>query len=438
MREMTRKIIRGTHSTGRDVMRHAGTIAIALLALCLLSAGAQAYTYAGWRFGDELAPIVGDPLAAIDGRGLAMGGAGMASADGARGIALNPALLAMTKGVEVVATGHVVLAEEARDVPLHDSFDGVIADNTYAYNTGMYEHYAATIAWQPSGEFAWAPAVAIGYRPRLDMNYTYHVQYRNPDTQVQPMDKILYDYYADGDGQIGAYTVALGQEMVEGVYAGLAVDFLRGDYTARERTVYPASSDNEDLDSRWEFNDASGTQLTLGLLVTRSHRVDVAVVYRTPFDLDVDDYSVRVVGSEDVTQGSFKNHYPGVFAVGFEYRPRNLIMTTVNADIEYTRWSDFKDGLTGADPQLDDTVVYRIGVEHGFYDQTQARFGFVYEPSYIDNRYARSGFCAGVGMDLLGARLDVGGEIGVREYPMGDGRLRETTTQVMATLVHTF
>ena len=411
-------------------MRHAGVATLALLTLVLTAGSAGAFSYTGWSYGDA--------IPAMDGRSMAMGGAGMASMDGARGIGINPALVGKTGGLEVAATVLAIAAEESRDIPLHDSFDGIIADNTFALNTGFYDHYMASVAYKPSGDFAWAPAVAIGYRPRLDMNYKYHVQYRDPDTQVEPMDKVLYDYYADGDGGVNAFSVALGQEVAEDIYVGLGVDFLRGDYELSERTIYPPDSDDEDVTARSEFNDVSGTQFTVGLLVETLHRVDIAVVYRAAFDLGVSDYSIREAGSDAEMTGSFDHHHPDAFGVGFEYHPRNLIMTVVNFDVEYTRWSEFDDGLMDESPDLDDTVVYRVGVEHGFYDDTQVRFGFVYEPSYSDKTIARTGFCMGVGMDLLGMRLDVGGQLNLREYDVGDARLNETTTQAMVTIVHTF
>ena len=442
-------------------MRRTGTVAVVLLGLVLSCGSAGAFSYPEWQFGDPIQPM--------DGRLLAMGGAGLASADGARGIGLNPALIGKTVGIEVVATAYGIAAEEARDVPLHDSFDGVIGDNTYALNTGFYDHYMASVAWKPSR--AWQqsggfvdvttiPAIAFGYRPRLDMNYTYHVQYRDPDTQTVPNDKILYDYYADGRGGINAFTVALGQEVVDGVYLVFGIDFLRGDFDRRERWVYPPDADDEDAESRAEFDNARGRQFVAGALVERFHRVDVAVVYRSAFKLLIGDYEARFAGIDSLVSGDFRYGYPEAIAIGFEYHPRNLIMTTVSLDVEYTRWSDVTydwipslpaategGGETARgegpdtivyDPEFDDTVVYRVGVEHGFYDDTQARFGFVYEPSYVDNRTARTGFCAGVGMNLLGFRLDIGGQLTLREYAHEDGRIRETTTQAMATIVHTF
>lgn len=417
-------------STGRRSMRHSGAVVLALACIALMAGGAGAFSYTGWNYGDPIAPI--------DGRSMALGGAGMASSDGARGIALNPALVGKAVGLEFAATAFGIAAEESRDVQLHDSFDGVIADNTFALNTGFYDHYTASVAFRPSGEFAWAPAVAVGYRPRLDMNYKYHVQYRDPDTQVEPMDKILYDYFADGDGEVGAFTLALGQEVADNVYVGVGIDLLRGDYETRERFVYPVESVLDDTDARTEFNDVSGTQFTLGLLVETLHRVDIALVYRSAFDLNVDSFSARAAGSDSVSTGSFKYEYPDAIGIGFEYHPRNLVMTTVNFDVEYTRWSEFKDGYLDTDPELDDTIVYRVGVEHGFYDDTQARFGFVYEPSFTDNSIARTGFCAGVGMDFFGLRLDIGGQLMLRQYDVEDARVRETTTQAMATLFGTF
>jgi len=252
---------------------------------------------------------------------------------------------------------------------------------------------------------------------------------------------VLYDYYVDGDGTVNAFTVALGQEVTDDIYVGIGIDFLRGEYESGERYVYPLDSDETDSRTRWEFNDVSGTQFTVGLLVETMHRLDVALVYRSAFDLDVDDYSMSSSSTDSVTMGDFTYSYPDAFGIGFQYHPRNLIMTTLSFDVEYTRWSDFEvsEGyIADGDPELEDTVVYRVGVEHGFYDDTQARFGFIYEPSYADNSIARSGFCAGIGMEVFGVRLDVGGRLMVREYDVGDARLQETTTQAMVTLLHTF
>jgi hypothetical protein len=372
---------------------------------------------------------------------MAMGGTGLAAQDGARGFGLNPALLGKTRGIEVAFTGLVISAEEARDMPVHDSFDGILVNNTYALNSSLYDRYIVGVAYRPSETLEWAPAVAVGYRPRLDMNYYYHVQYRDPDSQTEPNDKILYDYYAEGKGGVNAFTVALGQEVLPEVYVGLGVDFLRGDHDVRERWVYPHAS--ADTTYGYDYDNVSGTQFTLGVLAESFHRVDVALVYRSAFELAIDDYSSWVTrgDSTKITEtGSFTYRYPDAFAVGFEYHPRNELLTTVNVDIEYTRWSDLEDKHAG-DPDLDDTIVYRVGVEHGYYDNTQARFGFVYEPSYTNNKTTRTGFCVGVGLNVLGARLDLGGQLGLRDYEIAEpvpSRVRETTTLATATVVHRF
>ena len=409
-------------------MRRA-TIALALLAFLALAGDASAYTYAEWRYGN--------PLPMYDGRSLGLGGSGIASADGVRGMSLNPALLGKTEGIELALSALVVGAEEARQVPLHDSFDGVIGYNTFALNTAFYDHYAGGVAFKPEGDFEWAPTVAIGYRPRLDMNYTYHVQYRDPDFQTEPADKILYDYYADGQGGVNAFTVAIGQEVVPDVFVGLGVDILRGDYDTSERWVYPPDSEEQDATARVEFNDITGTQFALGLLVEKLHRLDVGFVYRSGFTLQ-GQVDTGEAGAEERTNADLTYEYPHSFALGFEYRPRNEFRTSVNFDVEYTLWSDFKDDLLDEGPELDDTMIYRVGVEHSFFDKSLARFGFLYEPSYIDERNTRAAISLGLGLDVLGVRLDIAGQVGVREYDVEDTRIRETTTLAMATVVHTF
>jgi hypothetical protein len=405
------------------------TVAVTLLALIAFAGSASAYTYPEWRYGNVL------PM--YDGRSLGLGGAGVASADGVRGVSLNPALVGKTEGLEVAVSGLVVGAEEARQVPLHDSFDGVIGYNTFALNTAFYDHYGGAVAFKPAGEYEWAPKVAIGYRPRLDMNYTYHVQYRDPDFQTEPADKILYDYYVEGSGGVNAFTLALGQEVVSDVHVGIGVDILRGDSEMTERWVFPPDSEEEDASARVEFNDLAGMQFAVGLLVERMHRLDVGFVYRSAFTLEGES-SVRGVDDLEAVTRDFEYEYPNSFALGFEYRPRNTLQTSVSFDVEYTLWSDFEDGLTGEDPDLDDTVTYRAGVEHSFFDNSLARFGFVYEPSYIDKRNTRAAISVGLGLDVLGVRVDMGGQVGVREYDDEDERIRETTTVAMATVVHTF
>jgi long-subunit fatty acid transport protein len=201
-----------------------------------------------------------------------------------------------------------------------------------------------------------------------------------------------------------------------------------------ERDVYPYG--DGDTESRESYDDVSGTQFTLGVLVERLHRVDVALVYRSGFDLE-GDYSLRPSGSTEATTGNFTHEYPDAIGVGFEYHPRNEIMTTLSLDVEYTRWSDFKDSMVD-DVELDDTIEYRLGVEHQFYNKSHARFGFAYQPAYFDERTTRTAFSGGLGVDVLGVRLDVAGQIGVRQYDIDLGRVRETTTIAMATVVRTF
>ncbi len=415
------------------------TAATAAIAIVALAGSAGAFTLAEWE-------RYGYAMSTYDARSLGMGGAGLAAIDGAAGMALNPALLGKSEGIDVALTGVIVVAEEARETPLHDSFDGVIGYNTYALNTEVYDRYVGAVAFNPATELTdfkyprWM--VAVGYGPRIDMSYGYHVQYRDPDFQTEPADKILYDYYIDGDGGVNAFSVGLGQEVTPEVYVGLGVDFLSGDYEVSERWVYPADSDEEDVDSYAEYNNVTGTRFTLGALFENLHRVDIAAVYRAPFTLS-GSYGSRAVGSGACSVGCFEHDYPGELVLGLEYHPRNLLMTTVSCDVEYTRWSEFKDDTLTDDPELNDTFTYRLGVEHGFFDDTFARFGFSYRPSYVDERNTTTAFSVGLGLDILGVRVDLGGQVGLREYAIEEEglenvRVRETTTLAMMTLTHTF
>jgi hypothetical protein len=410
------------------------TAAVAVLVLVALTSAAGAYTLAEWE-------RYGNMIPTYDARSLAMGGAGLASAFGARGMNLNPALLGKTQGLDVAADGMVIVAEESREIPLHDSFDGIIGYNTYAFNTGVYDKYAGAVAYKAltmdMNGSELATGVGVGYFPAIDMNYHYHVQYRNPDSQAEPTDKILYDYYIDGNGGINGFNVGVGQEVVSGVFCGVGVDFLRGDHDVSERWVYPPGSSEQDMSAKAEYNGVTGTRFTLGLLADRMERLSVAVVYRAPFEL-TGDYKSRPAGMDTEVTGDFTRKYPGTLAFGFEYRPRNLLKTRVDFDMEYTNWSQFEDSMLPTDPDLEDTFVYRVGVEHEFYDTTTARFGFSYEPSYVDNRSSTAAFSIGLGVDVVGVRVDLAGQVGLRGYEIEEGRVRETTTLAVATIAHSF
>jgi long-subunit fatty acid transport protein len=234
-------------------------------------------------------------------------------------------------------------------------------------------------------------------------------------------------------------TIGLGQEVAPDIYVGLGVDLMRGDYETSERWVYPPDSEEENATARAEYNSVSGTRFTLGVLSERYERVDLAAVYRAPFILE-GDYDVWPVSPAASSSGDFEYKYPGTLALGLEYHPRNLLMTTVSCDVEFAQWSEFEDRTVGRvrDPKLDDTVTYRIGVEHGFFDNTFARFGFRYQPSYTDKHNTTAAFSLGLGLDLVGVRVDIGGQVGLREYQIEEGRVRETTTLAMATVTHTF
>jgi len=83
-------------------MRRA-TALTALLALLLTAGSAWGYTLAELYYGNEILPC--------DGRSLAMGGTGLASADGVRGMALNPALIAKVEGLQTGVSALFINAE---------------------------------------------------------------------------------------------------------------------------------------------------------------------------------------------------------------------------------------------------------------------------------------------------------------------------------------
>lgn len=121
------------------------------------------------------------------------------------------------------------------------------------------------------------------------------------------------------------------------------------------------------------------------------------------------------------TTRSYSLTYPWEANLGVEYRPRSELQTRVYLETHFARWSRLRaEPVDTSLPKLKDVWEIRGGVEHIFFNQIPVRFGFLYQPSPFGHDMAISSFTFGTGFETKGMRIDLGGEMGNREYRQED------------------
>jgi hypothetical protein len=404
-------------------------VVILLLGVALPSG---AYTLQDSRYGD--------PMFSTNSRLLAMGGVGVAAANGAAAVTENPALLAWMDGWHIEATPAFVNSDEARAFPIHDSFDGVIAYNTYAKNTTLYDRYLGGA----SAKLTWGvkPAFGVFYSTRYDMNYDYHVERRDPESQSVPQDQIIARKTIESDGGVEAVSGAVGVKFMERIGIGIAVDYVFADVNGTEKLRYAVSDSAEDYDYthsvEWDLLDGVG--FSIGVAAEAHPRVLVSMRYRSEVELEGDrEIMYDNAGTINDSTGTavMSVTYPDQVSLGVKYMPRAELRTTLAAQADYTNWSDFQDNMSD-DPGTNDTWTFRFGVEHVFYNDVAARFGFIYGEDYMDDSITSSGFTFGVGYPVEGVDIDFGGMVRTRDYRQGSDRISESLVAGLVTFSYAF
>ncbi|TPW13611.1 MAG: hypothetical protein FD129_1239, partial [bacterium] len=114
----------------------------------------------------------------------------------------------------------------------------------------------------------------------------------------------------------------------------------------------------------------------------------------------------------DTTIGNDDVDYPGQIGLGVSLKPRNNPRTLFSLSAVRTFWADdLVDPILEANSTITTTEVrntwdFHAGVEHTFYNNLPARFGFVYRELYAANDVDEAGVAFGVGYKF--EKWDVG------------------------------
>ncbi len=393
---------------------------------------AQSYTFYDTYYGGR--------ITALNARSLSLGHTGVVSEPLA--IALNPALSSEVKNLLLATSLRVTQASENRAFPVHDSFEGFLTYNTYAMNTNYYDDFYFAVV--KGFNHKYLPAIGLAYYPFSNFRYDYEEEIRGQEDPNK--DQLLARNLIKASGEINAFSLSLSRGITPWLGVGASLNILRG--TAKKsRETDSLNTPQTDLREVWKNRSLKGSNISLGLTYKPSGRIRFGLSYRSKPTIEGDHHYQDFLGDSLIadTTLSYSLTCPWGVNFGVEYRPRSKLQTRVYLETEFVRWSKLRaEPKDTSLPKLKDVWEIRGGVEHIFFSGIPARFGFLYQPSPFGRDMAVSSFTFGTGFETKGIKIDLGGEIGNREYRQEDlfpdgselrkDRVKESLLKLIATV----
>jgi long-chain fatty acid transport protein len=202
------------------------------------------------------------------------------------------------------------------------------------------------------------------------------------------------------------------------------------------------ATDQEVVQINMDMKQGFSGALTGGLLVDITDYLRVGLSVRQNLAFDIDGQNEIQIRGLDRTQ----QDYPVIQDIG--WRPTSspsaftlggatdVGRTTVMIDIRYAVWSAWRD-TQGVATEFEDTITPRLGIEYRYSDNTAVRLGGSYEPSpvpdqvgrtnFVDNNRLIGSFGATHGFSVIGREFEI------VWYVQAQGLLSRTTTKTSRT-----
>jgi hypothetical protein len=347
----------------------------------------------------------GTPEAGLSARSRAMGGTGVALANGSYSLVDNPATLILATGSRAQVASGLTRASENRFVPLFDTFDSFVDEGAIAINDHSYASLSGGVTWDPR---RWRGVVlAAGILDRLDPRYDYYDERRTTATT----DVIVSERFIRTRGVLRSASVGAALPLKAGAGVGLALHRWFGTVEDRDALVprAPGVSGKVTALSR----RITGHSFSLGAAWRANERLDVGLSYETAPRLHDDFIRWQDDSIVSAPQSNVEARLPSRLAFGAAYRPRNAFRTTFALDAVYTSWSKLRDPLLPGAVFLDTWDVH-FGLEHVYYNALPGRIGFRYARSYALREADRATFTFGLGERVGRVAFDLSGEVGKR------------------------
>ncbi|MDK9699063.1 MAG: outer membrane protein transport protein [bacterium] len=341
----------------------------------------------------------GELLVGITPRSIAMGETGLIGSTSPLDALANPAQYALFgKGLRFEVTGMVPQNIESRSFPIYDSFDGILNYNQYVSNSMGNAKFAAGGVFTMKSESGKIWTVALATKPLVDYDYKYYEEIRDRFSTGGQQDRVLGRVEDKTDGTRRWTGIAVAAPVWKSLTAGISVGMVSG--SIESKSVFsrdlPSDStgiiemtsdpDNAQLESRLGFTYQINDRLSTGLQVT--HRGD----WNDKVTIDT-----TTATYHSNTSFIVNRTYPMSIGAGFEYLPGQMLRSRFLAEIEWTNWKEAT--LSSVPQNLENTLEFRVGVEHRVLPEVPVRFGYRYSPSPFDKEYALSYLSVGTGYD---------------------------------------
>ncbi|MDA3813282.1 MAG: hypothetical protein PF570_03420 [Candidatus Cloacimonetes bacterium] len=389
--------------------------------------------------------------------------AAMGSAVGAGGFRLldsmvNPAnITGLKNGFGFQGTSSFLIDSDNRSLSMYNSFEAYSGEAVYASNVNIFSDFAGGIYYKKTIS-DYQLAAALQYRPQVSFKADYFEQVRNDrnsDDNGYPPKIAQNSIESKGGINAFAFQTAFKYKNIASI--GLEIAQLIGD-SEMERSVIWTPEAIDAINDTVLYNHIntlerkfSAIQFKIGANVYISQRFDFGFSFTPKVEhvvtgnasqyfleapkvepdstdninwVNVEDavfvytkYDSSGTAIDSLTYADYI--LPMNARIGFSYKPRNIMRTVMNCDVEYVKWSD-------TNPLYDDIINYYIGVEHILKNSIPFRFGFNYTTSYglyedsgfvFANEITTPTFTAGTGFTILDKfTFDISLEYSNRQY----------------------
>jgi long-subunit fatty acid transport protein len=352
------------------------TAALVLVTAACLGAAGLAAAYDGFVAPlDEIPvtlPLIGSA------RAIGMGGAGIAAAEDASAVDLNPAALARMRRIEF-SGGLSKSTDDLSGTAFGDDFGTRLSRTSLSSVRFAY----------PFPTYRGSLVVGISGRRVLGLDDDFYAAYEDSVEWEESPGVPMKAPWAQVEDQISqggltAWTLAGAFDASPSVSLGAAASYWTGEFT--RRFVWTAEDDTDASETYEGYirettseADVSGMRMTLGGLVYLAEALSLGAVIETPITLTFDG-AERVVErrlyedrppeeARSTTYFSDELQLPFTFSGGVAWTPTDLV--AVAADVVYTDWSEMtyegflylEDDGSGRARAYEATTDVRLGVE---------------------------------------------------------------------------
>ena len=350
----------------------------------------------------------GNQVRYLTARSLGLAGAGVASEDPYLSVSQNPALVVYSDSLVNLNAGiHVFKLEEDRSYPYYDNFGGFVDYGSYMFTKNWYEQFHGIITSKLPFESLMNLSISTGFIPFSDFNYDY-------------LEEVRSDYYGDA---LLAYNIFKSKGMLNAIPLSAGLMPYQGELWGKNFALAIGAGVKlltGKIDQNWiiETKDPSLTGLDYNIEIQR--KLDnTPIVSSFGLRLKIGErfglatstqlgYAVQFT-HDTVSAGSMgiqKLDFPLQQSIGLDYRFQNILEARIFFDFVYTFWEDFKDNWN---PVLayDNTINFRGGVEHIFFNKVPFRVGFDYRTLRESKNYSQTLVSIGSGFYLDKVRIDL-------------------------------